>query len=139
MALRFSIEMRWIRSARASEWCQSRVGSSLLVARVGEDSEGQVSGRWWVTLLSREALEIDDDGEIVAMLGRAGYVGPILSGEDLFGAVAVQLAEAFYGDGYEDLGLGFGGRDVEGHAIEVGDDLVYRYRRCAEPLQSACV
>ena len=75
------------------------------------------------TLVFRQVLQIDQHGEVVARLG--GYnVGAILALEDRLGAVLHQFAEAFDLQRDEDLGLALGGGDVEGDAVEIGDDLV---------------
>ena len=75
------------------------------------------------TLVFRQVLQIHQHGEVVARLG--GYnVGAILALEDRLGAVLHQFAEAFDLQRDEDLGLALGGGDVEGNAVEVGDDLV---------------
>jgi hypothetical protein len=71
----------------------------------------------------RQVLEVYLHTEVVALL-RGDDVGAVLALQDLVGAVLDQLFVAFYAGGDEDAGLGFGGADVEGDVVEVGDDLV---------------
>jgi hypothetical protein len=70
-----------------------------------------------------QVLEVYLHAEVVALL-RGDDVGAVLALQDLVGAVLDQLFVAFYAGGDEDAGLGFGGADVEGDVVEVGDDLV---------------
>lgn len=70
-----------------------------------------------------QVLKVDLHAEVVALLGR-NNVGAVLALQNLLGAVLDQLAVAFYAGGDQDAGLGFGGADVEGDVVEVGDDLV---------------
>lgn len=51
--------------------------------------------------------------------------------QDFLRAILDQLFIAFDGYGDEDFGFGFGGGDVEGYVVKVGDDLVDGYRGCA--------
>jgi len=68
-------------------------------------------------------LQIDEHGEIIACLG-GDYIRTVFPFQDFLGAILDKLFVAFDGYGDEDLGFGFGGRDVEGDIVEVGDDLV---------------
>ena len=70
-----------------------------------------------------QGLQVDLHAEVVALF-RSNDVRAVLALQDLFGAVLDQLAVAFYAGRDEDAGLGFGGADVEGDVVEVGDDLV---------------
>jgi hypothetical protein len=70
-----------------------------------------------------QVLEVYLHAEVVALL-RGDDVGAVLALQDLVGAVLDQLFVAFYAGGDEDAGLSFGGADVEGDVVEVGDDLV---------------
>lgn len=74
-------------------------------------------------LFGGEVLEVDLDGEVIAGFGRDNKVA-IFAVEDLLSAVANKVLEASDLEGDEDLGLGFGGGDVEDDAIKVGDSLV---------------
>jgi hypothetical protein len=76
-----------------------------------------------VLLAFRQVLEVYLHAEVVALL-RGDDVGAVLALQDVVGAVLDQLFVAFYAGGDEDAGLGFGGADVEGDVVEVGDDLV---------------
>jgi hypothetical protein len=76
-----------------------------------------------VLLGFRQVLEVYLHAEVVALL-RGDDVGAVLALQDVVGAVLDQLFVAFYAGGDEDAGLGFGGADVEGDVVEVGDDLV---------------
>lgn len=81
-------------------------------------------------LLGGEILQVDDNGEVIAVLG-SHDIGAVLALQDLLGAILNELLEAADLNRDEDLGLGFGGRNVEGDAIKVGDGLVNGCRRCS--------
>lgn len=76
-----------------------------------------------LTLIFGEILQVYEHREVVARL-RCHNIRAILALEDSLGAVLDKLREALDLEGNEDLGLAFGSRDMEGYAIEVGDDLV---------------
>lgn len=74
-------------------------------------------------LFGGEVLEVDLDGKVIAGLGRDNEIG-IFAVEDLLSAIANEILEASNLERDEDLGLGFGGGDVEDDAVKVGDSLV---------------
>jgi hypothetical protein len=75
------------------------------------------------TFIGWQVVEIYQDGEVVASLGRYD-VGTVLAREDLLGAILDEVSEAADLEGDEDLALGLGGGDVEGDTIKVGYGLV---------------
>lgn len=75
------------------------------------------------TLIFRQVLEIHLHGKVIARLGSYN-IGPVLALEDRLCAILDELGEAPHVYGDEDLGFGFGRRDVKGYAVEVGHDLV---------------
>lgn len=70
-----------------------------------------------------QVVEVHLHAEVVALLG-LDDVGSVLALEDRVGAVLEEFFVAFYVDGDENFGFGFGGRDVEGDVVEVGGDLI---------------
>lgn len=74
-------------------------------------------------LFGGKVLKVDLDGEVITGLGRDNEIA-IFAVEDLLSAVANEILEASDLERDEDLGLGFGGRDVEDDAVKVGDSLV---------------
>jgi hypothetical protein len=73
--------------------------------------------------LGRQSIQVHHHREVIAGF-RCHDVGPVLPLQHFLSAILDELAEAFDGDGDEDFGFGFRRREVEGYAIEVGDDLV---------------
>ena len=74
-------------------------------------------------MLGRQVLEIHHYREVIAHF-RTDNILAIFSFEHLLRAVLQELLVAFDGEGDEDLGFRFRGGEVEGYAVEVGDDLV---------------
>lgn len=74
-------------------------------------------------LFGWEFGKIDLDGEVISLFW-GDNVWTVFSLEDVLSAVLEEFVKAFYGDGDEDFRFCFGGGDVEGDAIEIGDDLV---------------
>lgn len=74
-------------------------------------------------LLSRKVLQVDQHRKVITGL-RSHDVRTIFALQHLLGAVLHELTEAFDLKGDEDLGLGFGGGNVESDAVKVGDDLI---------------
>lgn len=84
-----------------------------------------------LTLFGGQVVEVDHDGEVVAWL-RGRDVLAILAVQDLLGTILHKVLPAPYLEGHKDLGLGFGGGDVEDDAVEIGDGLVDRDGRYSE-------
>lgn len=107
---------------RASRASVRSVSLGLLLSRA------RLGGWRSLALVGREVLQVNHDGEVEARLGRNDVVA-VLPLQHLLGAVLHQVLEASYLDREHDLALGFGGRDMEQHAVEVRDRLINRYRR----------
>ena len=75
------------------------------------------------TLVLWQILQIYLDREVISRLW-LNNERPILALEDSLCTVLDEFLEAFDVQRHEDLGLGLGGRDVEGDAVKVGDDLI---------------
>jgi hypothetical protein len=70
------------------------------------------------TFILRKALQIDLDREVVTAFWQ-NYVGAIFPFQHLLCAVLEKLVEAPDLNGNKNLGLGFWGRYMESHTIEV--------------------
>ncbi len=76
-----------------------------------------------LTLARRQILQVNQDREVEARLDSA-HVVTILALEDLLSAISYEILEASYLDRKQNLGLGFGVRNVKGDAIKVRHGLV---------------
>lgn len=75
------------------------------------------------TLLSRQLLQVDQDGKVIARLDRR-HIAAVLSLQHLLSAILNQVLETPYLNREQNPCLAFRGRDMEGDAVKVGDGLV---------------
>ena len=90
---------------------------------LGGHRHASVGGGGLLTLFSWQVVEVNLDREVVAGLDWGNVTG-ILPLEHFLSTITDEILVAANLDGYQDLTLGLGGRDVEDNTVEVGNRLV---------------